>query len=448
MQPMVSGVVAALLFLPWTSGVSVFRNLQDAGEANDFHGDISRSFLTHSNLGGEGPDFGSEVMHILGVAADDENTDLVIAADSAYKAHKALENGVSHDFGLINLECNTSAQFWFKFVNSETRMARKYSKIYLTLYDFDQSEDGMFEEATVDSATAYWVTSTTELISNISSEGGSWRSSTRGTSEDNPRDKEHMTKEQRDRSLTLLFENTGEFKITLAIKPGDAGCAAYGRTFLYDFRPALMNETSVEPFDWPSVPTAGPGALFHMHRSALHRNNLGAMGPEIDGLRGLVLKNAGFFDGSNINFAASVANGTYEPYMAENNGLWDGWGRINGKCGSELDLRFSFLNEYDGFPMTVPEVLLSFTGIGSDADGGCAVSVSMSNFENYSIVDTGVNASEASGLTTFSKAFTQTDAINQVDIVFKSVHATRATIKWDLGGSGGKDLLFKIGNVL
>lgn len=106
---MVSGVVAALLFLPWTLGVSVFRNLQDAGEANDFHGDISRSFLTHSNLGGEGPDFGSEVMHILGVAADDENTDLVIAADSAYKAHKALENGVSHDFGLINLECNTRA---------------------------------------------------------------------------------------------------------------------------------------------------------------------------------------------------------------------------------------------------------------------------------------------------------------------------------------------------
>eukprot|EP00927_Polykrikos_kofoidii_P032366 TRINITY_DN275_c0_g1_i2.p1 TRINITY_DN275_c0_g1~~TRINITY_DN275_c0_g1_i2.p1 ORF type:complete len:446 (-),score=47.20 TRINITY_DN275_c0_g1_i2:360-1697(-) len=445
---MVSSILAALLF-PWTADATLFRPVKNARETTDLHADITRSFLTHSNLGGAGPDSGSEQVHILGlVATDDERTDLVITADSLYRSQQPLENGLAHDFGLINFQCNTSAKLWFQFVDSETHVLRHYSKIYMTLYDFDQSSDGMFEEATINGATAIWVSDTTELISNMSSKGGSWRSSTHGTSKDNPRDKEHMTKEQRDRALTVLFENTGEFEITLAVMPDAGGCQPYGRTFLYDFRPALVNETMVRPTEWPSIQSTGPGALFHMERSSLHRNNLGGMGPLTDGLRGIIFKNAGFFDGSNINFAASVANGTYEPYSSESNGFWDGWGKINGQCGSELDLRFSFLNEYDGFPMTIPEVLFSFTGIGSDTDGGCAVSVSMSNFENYSLVDTEVNVSETSGLTTFSKAFTQTDATSQVDLVFKDVHAARATIKWDVGSSGGKDFLFKIGNVL
>jgi hypothetical protein len=445
---MVSSVLAALL-LPWTAYASFFRNVKTTRKTNDLQADITRSFLTHSNLGGGGPDAGVEQVHILGlVASEDERTDLVITAGSKYRSHQPLENGLAHDFGLINFECNTSAKLWFQLVDSETRVQRNYSKIYMTLYDFDQSTDGMFEQATISGATAVWASNTTELISNISSEGGSWRSSTYGTSKDNPRDKQHMTQEQRDRALTVLFENTGEFEITLAVLPGEDGCKDYGRTFLYDFRPALVNETMVRPTEWPSIQSTGPGALFHMERSSLHRNNLGGMGPLTDGLRGIVFKDAGFFDGANINFAASVANGTYEPYSAENNGIWDGWARINGQCGSDVELRFSFLNEYDGFPMTIPEVLFSFTGIGSDTDGGCAASISISNFESYSLVDTGVNVSETSGLMTFSKALTQTDATSQVEMVFKDVHEARAIIKWDVGSSGGKDFLFKVGNVL
>jgi len=444
---MVSGILVALL-LPSTTCASFFRAMKQVPRATQFIGDISKSYLTHSNLGGEGPDAGSEVMHISGISFfNNESTDLIVTADKSYKANDALENGVSHDFGLINVLSNSTSKFWFEFVDADTRERRNYSKIYLTVYDFDQSYDGTFEEAVASSATAYWLTNKTELLTNVSSENISWRSSEHGTSDDNPKDKQNMTPQQLNRSLTLLFENTGKLDITLGVRVSEGDkVPAYGRTFLFDFRPLLENGTEVRPSGWPVQAPGESGALFHMERAELSRNNLGGSGPDTDGLRGIVFRKAGFFSGYNLNIMASVATGTYEPYKVENNGWWNGWGAISGRCGSELDLRLSFVDSYDGFPLTVPDALLSLMGIGMDDDGGCAASVSLSDFENYSVVDTGLTVSQTKATKTFSKTSARTKDSSQVDVLFKSVKETRATIKWSAGNSGGSEILFKFGN--
>jgi len=331
-------------------------------------------------------------------------------------------------------------------VDSETRLPRNYSKLYMTLYDFDQSKDGTFEQATISGASAIWVTNTTQLLPTITSTGGSFRSSIPGTSDDNPQQKENMTKDQRDRSLTVLFENRGEFEIELAVMPDSDGCANYGRTFLYDFRPTLLNETMISSVN-RRTEIQDPGVQFHWPRTILHRNNLGGQGPVTDGLKGLVFKNAAYFDGNNVNFAVSVASGEYEPYRIENNGFRDNWGVISGKCGSTADLRLAFLSEYDGYPLELPEVLLSLAGIGSDEAGGCAVSVSMDNFGSYRLEDTGVNASKANETTTFSKQVVQKGSESQVGVVFEDIRSTRVTITWAGGSSGGRDLLLRIGKV-
>jgi len=442
-----SAILTALL-LPLAADASFFRDVKGKRGVQELHASMEHSFVSHSNLGGAGPDNGSEAIHVGGiVASDDERTDLVIIAGSKYSANQPLENGVTHDFGLINFDCNTSAKLWFQFVDSETHMQRNYSKMYVTLYDFDQSKDGMFEEATISGAKSIWVTNTTQLVSTLTSTGGFFRSSVPGTSKDNPRDKENMTQEQLDRSLTILFENTGEFQITLAVLPEENGCSDYGRTFLYDFRPLLVNGTMVQNVDVPAA-VEDAGVQFHWPRGILHRNNLGGMGPSIDGLHGLVFKNVAYFDGNNVNFAVSVASGEYEPDRVENNGFIENWGKINGKCGSEVDLRLAFLSEYDGYPLVIPEVMLSLAGIGSDENSGCAVSVSLSNFGSYRLDDTEVVASETNGTTTFSKGFEQTDTESQVSMVFTDIHIARVKITWGDGNSGGRDVLFKIGSAV
>jgi len=438
--------VVALL-LPWTACASAVRAMKQASDQPRFFGDISTSYLTHSNLGGGGPDNGSEVMHISGISADvDDATDLIVTSSDSYEANNPLGNGVSHDFGLINVKTNTSAKFWFEFVDSNTRERKNYSNIYLTLYDFDQSKDGTFENAIATSASAYWLTNDTEIMTNVSLENGTWRSSTHGTSKDNPKNKTNMTLTQRARCLTLLFQDTGKIDVELDVKVGTRA-PAYGRTFLFDFRPFLTNETKVKPPGWPAQVPGESGPIFHMERAKIKRNNLGGKGPVKDGLRGLVFKKAGSFAGYSFNIAASVEEGTYEPYEIENNGLWNGWGKISGKCGSEVKLRFSFFANYDGFPITVPQALLSLTGIGMDDDGGCAASVSLGDSENYTLLDAGLKISQTGNEKTFSKQSARETDSSQVDMVFENVRGTRATLRWGPGNSGGSEILFKFGNV-
>ena len=69
-----------------------------------------------SSLLRESSNLSWEAIHVGGIiASEDERTDLVIIAGSKYSANQPLGNGVTHDFGLINFDCNTSAKLWLEF---------------------------------------------------------------------------------------------------------------------------------------------------------------------------------------------------------------------------------------------------------------------------------------------------------------------------------------------
>jgi hypothetical protein len=434
-------------------------DLSTAREDDDIAGelvaDMSNSVVLHSNLGGQGPDEGAENMHIRDVDGTTGTTDLIITASggSQYKPNNPEINGLSNAFGLINVKCGSSASLRFQFVNSATGNKQKFSSLPVSFYDFDQSGNGDQEFATIQGASAYWVTTTTQLVSNISSNKGSWISSITGHTEDNPLD-HNLTDEQKDRALSVLFENASTFVVTLGVKPAASnGCAAGvgGRTFLWDFRVALSDQKRVVPQEWSDPQVPRPELIYHWNEASVTRNNLGNAGPETDGLRGMQLHNVGTFGGEAIDMAVSIVSGTYAANNIDMNGLLNGWGVINGACGSSVDVRFTVMSAFEGAPLVLPKLMFSFGGLDAGQDGNCVMSITSTGFNKYYLsessevaVSTTENRTSFSG-TKYSPGTEGPVVDNNVDLRFFDVAEIVATLTWAEGGVGGRNMYFKVG---
>eukprot|EP00927_Polykrikos_kofoidii_P017669 TRINITY_DN1806_c0_g1_i7.p1 TRINITY_DN1806_c0_g1~~TRINITY_DN1806_c0_g1_i7.p1 ORF type:complete len:499 (-),score=42.36 TRINITY_DN1806_c0_g1_i7:92-1510(-) len=423
---------------------------------DDLVADLSNSVVLHSNLGGQGPDEGAENMHIRDIDGLDGNTDVIITVDegSQYLPNTPEINGLSNAFGLINVKCGSSTSLRFQFVDARNGNKRKFSSIPVSFYDFDESGNGDQEFATIQGASAYWVTNTTQLVSNVSSNTGSWISSVPGKAEDNPLG-HNLTDEQKDRTVSVLFENSSTFVVTLGVKPARSnGCqpGVGGRTFLWDFRNALIDQKRNVPEEWSDPQILRPELIYHWADATVTRNNLGNLGPQKDGLRGMQLHNVGTFGGEAIDIAVSIISGTYTANNIDVNGLLNGWGVINGACGSSVDVRFTILSAFEGAPLVLPELMFSFGGLDTGKDGNCVMSVTSAGFNKYYLSKTSEIASKGTdNRTSFSgtKYSPGTEgplSDNEVDLRFFNVAEIVATLTWGEGGFGGRNTYFRVGN--
>ena len=105
--------------------------------------DIAASTVTHSNLGGYGPDSGDEtlVFSNAGTTPDGTDFDISIAADSGYAVNNANANGIGNKvFGKINILTNSSgvsSAFTFSLVDSATQQPVVLDEFAFSVYDFD-----------------------------------------------------------------------------------------------------------------------------------------------------------------------------------------------------------------------------------------------------------------------------------------------------------------------
>eukprot|EP00927_Polykrikos_kofoidii_P017667 TRINITY_DN1806_c0_g1_i5.p1 TRINITY_DN1806_c0_g1~~TRINITY_DN1806_c0_g1_i5.p1 ORF type:complete len:501 (-),score=55.48 TRINITY_DN1806_c0_g1_i5:73-1497(-) len=433
-----------------------FSTSREDEAAGDLVADLSNSVVLHSNLGGQGPDEGAENLHIRDVDELDGSTDLIITVDdgSQYIPNNAEINGLSNAFGLINVKCGSSTNLRFQFVNTLTGNRQKFSSIPVTFYDFDQTDIGDKEYASIQGASAYWLTKTTQLVSNISSNTGSWTSSVPGGTDDNPVD-HNLSEEQRDRCVSVLFENASTFVVTFGVKPATSnGCSpgVGGRTFLWDFRNALIDQKRNVPEEWSDPQILRPELIYHWADATVTRNNLGNLGPKKDGLRGMQLHNVGTFGGEAIDISVSIISGTYIANNIDMNGLLNGWGVINGACGSSVDVRFTILSAFEGAPLVLPELMFSFGGLDTGMDGNCVMSMTSVGFNKYDLsenseiaVKTTENRTSFSG-TKYTPGTVGPLAENKVDLRFFNVAEIIATLSWSEGGFGGRNMYFHVGN--
>lgn len=152
--------------------------------------DIAASTVTHSNLGGYGPDSGDEtlVFSNAGTTPDGTDFDISIAADSGYAVNNANANGIGNKvFGKINILTNSSgvsSAFTFSLVDSATQQPVVLDEFAFSVYDFDMGASNNAEFAI---ASDYKLESTTEIAVEAEADGRTRFSATEvGTGSDNP----------------------------------------------------------------------------------------------------------------------------------------------------------------------------------------------------------------------------------------------------------------------
>jgi len=186
--------------------------------------------VIHSNLGGAGPDDGSEDLIFSNVAS---NTNLVVAATSPYTPNMlnpsggVLRNGAREGFGVINLASGSSVDLTFSFVDSRDGSPKMRESTVVTFFDGDH---GMAHESresiTISDMTSFVVDDQTSLT--LLDDGGSavdlangagvvtFSSTLRGSKEDNPVSPLSLSNLQARRAVVALFEGKSQFRVTLA----------------------------------------------------------------------------------------------------------------------------------------------------------------------------------------------------------------------------------------
>lgn len=219
--------------------------------------DLTRATVSHSNLGGAGPDGGAETLVYSGVFNDRGDViDLVISATSPYTPNLlnanggVLHNGMHGGFGVINIACDGSVDLTFSFVNQATGEAVAPPPFLFTWFDSDHGMAHESREAiTVSGFSSYHITdmSTIEVaevgeglgeIALAEGEGAATFTSTmRGGKVDNPTTPLHLSRLQADRTLALLFSGKSSFSVTLS----ETGYAnPQGRNFYFSGTSALV----------------------------------------------------------------------------------------------------------------------------------------------------------------------------------------------------------------
>jgi len=215
--------------------------------------DLARATVSHSNLGGAGPDSGEETLVYSNVFP---NIDMVVSATSTYTPNLlnanggVLHNGLHGGFGVINMACDGSVDLTFTFVDSTTRQPTVPSPFLFTWFD---SDHGMAHESresiTVSGFSSYHMTDLSALDVTEVGQGldenalaagngaATFTSTMRGGKVDNPVSPLTLTRLQQDRTVALLFSGKSSFGVTLA----ETGYAnPQGRNFYFSGSSALV----------------------------------------------------------------------------------------------------------------------------------------------------------------------------------------------------------------
>lgn len=174
--------------------------------------------VLHSNLGGQGPDDGEEILVVGPVAP---GTNMVISATSAYTPNTinprggVLNNKIHDKFIQINVATNTAVDLEFQLVDSSTNQPTPLDKFAFTMVDRDQGMSHESREAiTVNGFSSYKAGSDVA----VEAKGASlatFSSTLRGGNVDNPTSPYALSGMAERRSAVLLFKNTSKFNLRI-----------------------------------------------------------------------------------------------------------------------------------------------------------------------------------------------------------------------------------------
>lgn len=204
---------------------------------------IFDSSLSHSNLGGAGPDGGTLNIRYEGAGiSGGQAYDIVVEATSAYQAGNNQETGyecglpangcTTGHYGSINVLAGTSVDLTIDFQDSATQAPITLSKFLFSLHDIDNATDGTSGEV------AYITLSTTDssvgadVASSVEDDGRLKLTARKADTGDFPANPLGLSAADKRRSAAFVFEDTSSISLTLEVTCN--GCAAGdSRNFLF-----------------------------------------------------------------------------------------------------------------------------------------------------------------------------------------------------------------------
>jgi len=216
--------------------------------------------VASSNLGKQGPDKDAEegiiydvTSHNLGdelqgkklqvhihslkeMAVDEDKTEYDDKYEPAFKKGSFV-NGVHGKFGCINIKQGTSLKLRAHVYDVEKEEDIELPHALISFFDIDAGKQSnhSVEFVTVGGYSAYYLSNETELDHTTEGDFVTFTATKEGTGDDNPKDPMELTKEQKDKAVTVEFENIKHFDFEIGASKGFTA-----RVFSFVFRPSMI----------------------------------------------------------------------------------------------------------------------------------------------------------------------------------------------------------------
>lgn len=373
--------------------------------------------LNVSNLDNNGPMFGSEPVlwfhNVFPFSGDNRpEIDLRVSVHGTYEPANVSWNGQHGNYGSINVADNTQVDLRFEFyvaANGTSTQGRQRTKLnapfFFSVLDFDTQDNGEGTESiAVAGIDSYSLTNTSSIAVSEDQSGRTIFTATQyGTESDNPINPLNLTREQLDKSVTILYPSkTDGFEVTMKVRGGIDGI---GRNFLFSgwtevvcprqalcmtyecpvgmkAKPELVateceglgcynfdDETCCEAIE-PDV--CEPRHLMNLMPGAMVINNLGGLGPDAAWADNLIRVSDAFPFRLVLDTKVDliVTTPVYRAGVGCQNRIEQGFLKLCLAVGSSVHLNFTFVDRVTNEPVEQSEFAVTLAHFFHDAEGG------------------------------------------------------------------------------
>lgn len=204
--------------------------------------------VVSSNLGKKGPDMDAEEGIIYNATAHHTGANVAhlqihihaVSTDENYEpafTHGQYVNGIFGKFGVINVKQGESVILQAHAYDADTGEDIALPHSAISFFDLDTGADNnhSVEHVKIAGFKDYYISNETEVDVKVRDNFTWFTATTEGTGEDNPSDPTELTVQQKNRAVTVEFQDTDSFTFEVGASPGMTG-----RVFSFVFRPSLL----------------------------------------------------------------------------------------------------------------------------------------------------------------------------------------------------------------
>lgn len=427
-----------------------FEKHQRARSAN-IDGDWSLTSIIYNNLGGKGPDSGTEGIRYSNVLQmNDRNVDLIVNAMSPYERFSRSSNGLNGRVGKINLFHERDVDLRFSFVDAESDAPVTMGGFTMSVFDLDEGPDGTAKETITAGgfSSDYMMDFTSLRTSDLPDGRRQYSSTTHGRGSNNPSDPFDLSEVAAAHTVSLEYpEGLSEFTLNYAVTKAaekELRPDYMGRNFLFAGASSLYYCKSE------------PVSISFDHSTVVY-SNLGGGGPDLSSPEGVKYRGVATLNGRSIDLTINTV-GQYHTTKPQKNGKTGKYAIINMFRQSESTFDFSLTGTDDGLPATIDAFYFSVLDLDEGRRMKLRESLTVEGYaSSYLTEDTEIQSTTGgNGVVEFTSSMPGTGRDNPKDpenlnerqknraATFLYDHATswRITLKIGGGPPSGRNFMF------